>query len=443
MERLNRKPIVAIVGRPNVGKSSLYNRLLGRREAIVQDQPGITRDRIYGECTWNRRDFLLIDTGGMVPEDRGKLRKAIFAQAEKAIEEADLVLFVVDVKEGVTPLDMEIAEILRSSRTPVILVANKADNEKEEEAIGEFYELGLGDIYPLSAIHGRSSGELLDVVAESLPDYTPPHEDEPVSVSIVGRPNVGKSSLFNALVGEERAIVHDEPGTTRDSVDTHLEVDGDPFLLVDTAGLRRKSKVDEDVEYYSTLRAMGSLKRCQVALLVLDASATLSAQDQRIAGYLKQARKASIIVLNKWDIVQKEAGEGIRQAEEEIVEEIRGKLDFIPYSPVLKVSALTGAGIDGIFPAVRKAYGEFTRRIETSILNKVFHEAMQLRPPPSYKGQQLKLFYVVQRATAPPLFVLKVNSPKLLHFSYRRYLENRLRAQFGFEGTPVNLVLKA
>jgi GTP-binding protein len=437
------KPVVAIVGRPNVGKSALFNRLLGRREAIVQDEPGVTRDRIFGDCSWNRKDFQVVDTGGMVPDDDDKLRRQVFSQARKAIREAQLVLFVVDGKEGVSPLDREIAGILRNARTPVLLVANKIDNQQEEGGLYEFYELGLGDVIPVSAIHGRNSGDLLDAVVDLLPEYVPVKSPAPIAVAILGRPNVGKSSIFNALVGEERAIVDDEPGTTRDSIDTRVRIDNDTFLLIDTAGLRRKSRVEEDVEYYSTLRAMNSLSRCHVALLVLDGPQKLSAQDQRIAGYLKKARKASIIVLNKWDLVLEEAGRSASQHEEELTREIRAGLEFIDYSPFITLSAKTGMHVGDLFPLIRRVYGEFSRRIDTSLLNRVFHESLQLRPPPSYKGKQMKLFYASQRATMPPLFVLKVNSPDLLHFSYRRYLENRLRSAFGFEGTPVNIILKA
>lgn len=434
-------PVVAIVGRPNVGKSALFNRLTGRRTAIVQDTPGITRDRIYGLCEWTGNTFTVVDTGGIDPKDPDILRKQVHQQARVALEEAAVIMMVVDARAGVHPLDEEVAEILRKHGKPVLLVANKAESEVVENAAYEFYSLGLGDPFPVSAIHGVNTGDLLDKVLELLPEMAEEEETDEVSLVLVGRPNVGKSSMLNRLIGEERSIVHHEAGTTRDSVDTLIEFDGRPIRLVDTAGLRRKAKVEEDVEYFSSVRAARALERADVALLVLDAQDGVVAQDQRVAGEIHKQGKASVILVNKWDLLHEMAPDPtkIEAWKREFTKKLAADLDFLSYSPVLFVSALTGQNTDEILTAALEVAEETNRRVATPLLNQVIREAMALRPPPGYKGEHLKVRYASQRGVKPPTFALKCNSPKLVHFSYRRYLENQIRAAFGFVGTPIEL----
>lgn len=431
------RPVVAILGRPNVGKSALFNRLTGRRHSIVADIPGVTRDRIYGECEWGGRTMAVVDTGGMDPEDPDLLRQHVFAQARVALEEAAVLLFVVDGQAGVHPLDIELSDLLRRSQKPTLLLVNKSESPKVEAERFEFYQLGLGDPIPISAMHGTYTGDMLDMVLQLLPPRQPGEfAEQEMSVALVGRPNVGKSSLLNCLLGEERALVHHEAGTTRDVVDTLFEFEGRRIRLVDTAGLRRRSKVDEDIEYYSSLRSLQALQRSQIAMLVLDASEPVSAQDQRIAGEIQKANLASVIVVNKWDIMLKQANQ---KAKEKYMQSVASELDFIAYSPVIYVSARTGLETHDIMAAALDVHEQWSRRVDTSTLNLVIREAVNLKPPPSYKGQQLKVLYVSQPKTQPPTVVLKVNSPKLIHFSYRRYLENQLRAAFGFVGTPLIL----
>ena len=431
------KPVVAILGRPNVGKSALFNRLTGRRHSIVADIPGVTRDRIYGDCDWGGRTMAVVDTGGMDPEDPDLLRQHVFAQARVALEEAAVLLFVVDGQAGIHPLDLELADLLRRSQKPTLLLVNKAESPRVEADRFEFYQLGLGEPHPISALHGTFSGDVLDIVLQLLP---PRHADEEVghelAVALVGRPNVGKSSLLNRLLGEERSLVHHEAGTTRDVVDTMFEFEGTRIRLVDTAGLRRRSKVDEDIEYYSSLRSLQALQRSQVGMLVLDASEPITSQDQRIAGEIQKANLASVIVVNKWDVMLRQ---GSQKAQDKYIQSVASELDFLAYSPVIYVSAKTGLETNDILAAALDVHEQWQRRVETSTLNMVVREAVALKPPPSYKGQTLKVLYVSQPKTCPPTVVLKVNSPKLVHFSYRRYLENQLRAAFGFVGTPVIL----
>ncbi len=432
---------MAIVGRPNVGKSQLFNRLVGKRTAIVQDCPGITRDRIYGLCEWSGHKFAVCDTGGIDPNSPDILRKQVFRQAQTAVEEADLVLFVVDIREGLHSLDEEVAAVLRRSNKPLLLVANKAETLDAELGLSEFYVLGLGDPYPVSAMHGTSTGDLCDKILELLPEVEVENEEPETSIVIVGRPNVGKSSTLNRLIGEERSIVHDEAGTTRDSVDIYLEVNGRRVRLVDTAGLRRKARVDEDVEFYSSRRASQSLERADVAIMVIDAHDGVVAQDKRVAGEIHESGKASIIVVNKWDLVVDMAG-GTAQIEawkKKFVKRLAEDLDFMAYAPVLFTSALTGEGTEEILQAALDSADESHRRVPTPVVNQVIKEAMALRPPPSYKGEHLKVKYVSQGGEAPPTFVFKCNDPKLVHFSYHRYLENQLREAFGFVGTPIIL----
>ncbi|MBQ7528421.1 ribosome biogenesis GTPase Der [bacterium] len=445
--RLNSNAIVAIVGRPNVGKSSLFNRLVGGRRAIVEDTPGITRDRIYGICEWSGRVFTVCDTGGIDPNDPDILRRDIYKQAEFAVEEADLVLFVVDIRVGVHPLDEDVANILRRYKKPVILVANKAETLEVEANAVEFYALGMGDPYPISAIHGLSTGDLLDEIISKLPQEVKGTEEEEISIALVGRPNVGKSSTLNRLIGQERSIVHDAAGTTRDSVDVAIEYSGRAIRLVDTAGLRRQARVNEDIEYYSSLRASQSLERCDVAVLVIDAQDGIVAQDKRVAGDISEAGKPSVIVVNKWDLVRELAGVGeseggaqkIADWQQRFVKKLGKDLEFLAYSPVIFASALTGLGSEDILGAALEAYDESRRRVPTPLLNQIIKEAVALRPPPSYKGERLKIKYVSQRPTPPPRFTFKCNSPDLVHFSYKRYLENQLRETFGFVGTPIEL----
>ncbi|MHB2019291.1 MAG: ribosome biogenesis GTPase Der [Candidatus Xenobia bacterium] len=443
--------VVAIVGRPNVGKSSLFNRLLGTRHSIVEAEPGVTRDRVYGECEWNGRTFTLVDTGGMVPQEQRGMLKHILQQAQRAIAEADVVLFVVDVTAGIHPDDEDVARLLRGTSKPVRLLCNKVDTIQREPLMAEFYALGLGDPWPVSAVHGLGTGELLDEVLRLLP---PPPEEAPadrdvwdpdkdvslewegaIRVAIVGRPNVGKSSMTNLIVGDQRSIVDDVPGTTRDSLDTPLLIGEQRYIIIDTAGLRRPSRVKESVEYFSTVRAAKAIDRCDVALMVLDAVDGIAAQDQRVAGLVQEASKATIVIVNKWDLVK-------RGSKKAWIEKIRGEFDFLSWAPVLFTSTLTGTGAEQIFPTIDKVWAEFTKRIDTPVLNRLLQDAMLHRPPPTYKGQQLKLFYAYEEKVRPPTFVLRVNNVKLLHFSYKRYLENHLRAAFGFTGTPIRIELR-
>ena len=446
--RLNSNAMVAIVGRPNVGKSALFNRLTGERKAIVEDTPGITRDRIYGTCEWNGRTFTVCDTGGIDPNDPDILRRDIHQQAQTAVDESDLVLFVVDIRAGVQPLDEEVANILRRSKKPVLLIANKAETLDIETHAVEFYALGMGDPYPVSAIHGISTGDLLDAILERLPAEVKPSEEQEVSIALVGRPNVGKSSTMNRLIGQERSIVHDQAGTTRDSVETVVEYGDRVVRLIDTAGLRRQAKVDESVEFYSSVRASQSLEKADVAILVIDARDGVVAQDKRVAGDIHESGKPSVIVVNKWDLVRElagEEGEGlangakVEEWKQRFVKRLGKDLEFMAYAPVIFSSALTGDGVDEILEAALDSYDESCRRVPTPVLNQVVKEAVALRPPPSYKGERLKIKYVSQRPSAPPRFTFKCNSPDLVHFSYKRYLENQLREAFGFVGTPIDL----
>lgn len=432
------KPIVAIVGRPNVGKSALFNRITGRRIAIVEGEPGVTRDRIYADVDWTDRSFTLVDTGGMEHVPTKVFSRLAKEQAEIALAEASVLLFVVDCRAGITSDDLETAEVVRRSGKPVILVANKADDLEIAQSAMEFYSLGLGDPVPVSAEHGRGIGDLLDLVVSHLPDASPrDDDDEDIKVAVVGRPNVGKSSLVNRLIGEERSIVTDIPGTTRDAIDTVVEVDGQRFVLIDTAGIRRKSRIDEDIERYSVARAFQAIDRSDVCLLVLDANELVTEQDQRIVGYAHEAGKGIGIVVNKWDTIEKDDKTMIR-----FEEKIRDALKFVSYAPMIFTSALTGQRVHNIFALVRLIAENHSLRVSTGQLNRLLQEAQSLRQPPSDKGVRLRLFYMTQTGVKPPSFVLFVNDPKLMHYSYQRYLENQLREQFGFIGTPIVLRLR-
>ena len=430
------KPIVAIVGRQNVGKSTLLNRLAGKRVAIVEDLPGTTRDRVFADVSWQEVTFTLVDTGGLEPRPHSTIAQEVKEQVEIAIAEADAVIFLVDVKDGLTPSDLEIADRLRRSSKPILLVANKADNTKLEAGAVEFYELGLGEPLTISAYHGRGTAELLDKIIALLPAPSPTEaEAEVMKVAIVGRPNVGKSMLLNTLLGNERAIVDDIPGTTRDAIDTLFDFDGQGVLLIDTAGIRRRGRLGTGIEKYSVLRALRAIDRADVALLVLDATELVTAQDTHIAGYVQQAAKGIVLVVNKWDLV----------ADKNITEynnHIRRQLKFMSYAAVLYISAKFGQGVDRIMPEVSRVYQERFKRLPTAAVNSVVQQAAMVHNLPRAGTKQLKILYATQAEVNPPTFVFFVNDANLIHFSYRRYLENKLRQSFGFAGTPLRLVFK-
>jgi len=432
------KPVVAIVGRPNVGKSTLFNRLVGSRKAIVEDIPGVTRDRIYDVSEWLGRDFIIIDTGGIRMGDGEVFTREIKQQAELAVEEADVIIFVVDAQQGINPEDELVGNMLRRSKKPVVLAANKVENFDRQVEYYEFYRLGLGEPIPVSAMHGRNINELLDAVIASfgpVTDYA--EEEDAVKIAIVGRPNVGKSSLVNALLGEERVIVSDVPGTTRDSIDTPFEYGGHKYILIDTAGIRKKSRISDATERYSVIRSLKSVERADVVLIMLDASEGVSEQDQRIAGYVHEQGKANVVIVNKWDLIEKDG-----QTMNRFDEDIRSQLKFLSYCPILYVSALTRKRIFKIIELVDFVVEQHNRRIKTAELNQVINEAMLLNPLPGGGGKKVKIYYSTQVQTAPPVFVFFANYPEKVHFSYLRYLENVLRKNFGFEGTPIKLMVR-
>lgn len=432
------KPIVAIVGRPNVGKSTLFNRIAGKRLAIVEDQPGVTRDRLYADGEWGGREFTLVDTGGIEFAKADKILTQTCKQARLAIEEADVILFIVDAREGVTAGDEEIAGILRKTNKPVIIGANKGEVKPEKINLYEFYTLGLGEPILLSAVHGIGTGDLLQEVIEHLPEEVEdPYDQDDIKISIIGRPNVGKSSLVNALIGQERVIVSDVAGTTRDAIDTVFEKDGEKFVFIDTAGMRRKSKVEDPVERYSVMRSLRAVDRSTVSLVVIEATEGLIEQDKRIAGYAHEQGNASIIVVNKWDLVEKETN-----TMQEMTKKIKSELLFMPYAPIVFLSALTTQRVNKLFDVIVQVAEQHARRVPTSTLNEVVREATMMHAPPSDKGRRLKIFYATQIAVQPPTIALFVNDPELMHFSYLRYLENKFREAFGFEGTPMNLTLR-
>ncbi|MFC1931467.1 ribosome biogenesis GTPase Der [Chloroflexota bacterium] len=430
------KPIVAIVGRQNVGKSTLLNRIARKPLAIVENLPGTTRDRIFAPVFWQGVEFVLVDTGGLELESRSVIAQGIREQVEAAISEADVVLFLVDVKGGLVSSDLEMADILRRVSKPILLVANKADNTRLEAGAVEFYELGLGEPLGVSAYHGRGIAELLDKITVLLPAPLPDGtEVEAMKVAIVGRPNVGKSMLLNALVGGKRAIVDDTPGTTRDAIDTLFDFDGQSVLLIDTAGIRRRGRVGMGVERYSVIRALRAIERADIVLLVLDASELMTAQDMHIAGYIQQAAKGIVLTVNKWDLIDdKNLSVWNRY--------IRSKFKFMTYAPVMYISAKLGQGTGGIIPQVHQIYGERFKRVATAEVNGVIQQAIATHNLPRSGRKQLKVLYATQTEVNPPTFVFFVNDAKLMHFSYQRYLENKLRQAFGFAGTPVRLVFK-
>ena len=433
------KPIVAIVGRPNVGKSTLFNYIGKKRLSIVEDMPGVTRDRIYMDAEWIGREFTMIDTGGIELESTDSILTAMRHQAKLAMEEADVILFMVDSKAGLTSSDQEIADLLRNTRKPVILAVNKVDSPKNEYDIYDFYNLGLGEPIGISSANALNIGDLLDEIVKKLPENeTETEDDDIIKVAFIGRPNVGKSSMLNAILGEERVIVSDVPGTTRDAIDTHFTKDGGKFILIDTAGMRRKAKVELPVERYSVIRSLRAVDRSDVVLVMINAEEGITEQDKKIAGYAHEAGKGSIIVINKWDMIEKDSKSTLRWTET-----ARNELAFMQYAPVLFTSALTKQRVNRVIELVKFVADQHAMRISTSVLNQVIEDATAINPPPSEKGRRLKIYYATQAEVKPPTFVLFVNDAEIMHFSYLRYLENKLREAFGFEGTPIKLIVRS
>ena len=434
------KPLVAVVGRPNVGKSTLFNAIVNKRISIVEDIPGVTRDRIYFDAEWLNREFTMIDTGGIefITENSHVIPKMMRLQAELAIEEADVILFVVDGKQGIVPADEEVANILRASGKPVVLVVNKIDSVNQEPNIYEFYNLGLGDPIGISAKNLMNLGDLLDDTVKHFPPVgTNVDDEDTIHVAVIGRPNVGKSSLTNALLGQDRVIVSDVAGTTRDSIDTYWTHEGQKFVLIDTAGMRRKSKIEEAVERYSIVRSLRSVDRADIVVLVLDAQDGVTEQDKKIAGYAYEAGKGVVIVVNKWDLVEKD-----NKTQKEFTEKLRAELLFLSYAPILFVSAKTHQRVSKIMEVVKAVAETRTLRLSTSVLNEILRDAVLKNPPPTDKGKRLKIFYMTQVGIAPPTFAIFVNDEALMHFSYMRYLENRIRDYFIFEGTCLKFFLR-
>ena len=434
------KPLVAIVGRPNVGKSMLFNKLTGKRVSIVEDTPGVTRDRIYGDCEWCNRSFALVDTGGIEPGTENDMLKFMRRQAEIGIELADAIIMVVDVRSGVTAADQDVATMLRKSRKPVALAVNKCDSiGLVNPDVYEFYSLGIGDLFETSAVHGHGTGDLLDWVLENIPgEEEQEEESEIIQVAIVGKPNVGKSSLLNQILGEERVIVSNVAGTTRDAIDSYFENETGKYNLIDTAGMRRKSKVDDVIEKYSNLRSISAIERADVCLILVDANEGVTEQDTKIAGLVHEAGKAAIIVVNKWDAVDNKETNTMRDLEAQV----RNDLSYMLYAPVVFLSALTGQRVDKLFPMIQEVYKQNTSRITTGALNSILAEATSRVQPPTDKGRRLKIYYMTQAGTKPPHFVIFCNDARLFHFSYQRYLENQIREVFGLKGTPVRITIR-
>ncbi len=434
------KPLVAIVGRPNVGKSMLFNKLTGQRTSIVEDTPGVTRDRIYGTCEWCGRTFSLVDTGGIEPGTDSDMLKFMRRQAEIGIELADAIIMVADVRSGVTAADQDVAAMLRKSGKPVALAVNKCDSTGlvNPDAF-EFYSLGIGDLFETSAVHGHGTGDLLDWVLENIPDVEDEDDDDDViKVAIVGKPNVGKSSLLNRILGEERVIVSDVAGTTRDAIDSYFENETGKYCFIDTAGMRRKSKVDDAIEKYSNMRSISAIDRADVCLILIDANDGVTEQDTKIAGLVHEAGKAAIIVVNKWDAVADKETNTMRDMEAKI----RSGLSYMLYAPVIFISALTGTRVDKLFQLIQDVHAQNTMRITTGALNSVLADATARVQPPTDKGRRLKIYYMTQASTKPPHFVIFCNDARLFHFSYQRYLENQIREVFGLQGTPVRITIR-
>ncbi len=433
------KPIVAIVGRPNVGKSTLFNQIGKRRVSIVDDMPGVTRDRIYMDAEWLNHTFTMIDTGGIEFDDSDQILRSMRYQAQLAMDEADVIVFVVDGRAGLTSADEEVGHILRAAKKPVILAVNKVDSQQLEANIYEFYNLGLGDPMGISASNALGLGDLLDAIVEAFPETSgEDKEADEISIAVIGRPNVGKSSIVNALIGEERVIVSDVAGTTRDAIDTHFVADGIKFMLIDTAGMRRKGKIEEAVERYSVMRSLRAVDRADVVLMVIDAFEGITEQDKKIAGYAHESGKGVIIIVNKWDIFPNKDDKSTLR----FTEDLRGELGFLQYAPVLYTSALTHQRISRITELVKYVADQQSMRIQTSVLNELIRDAVSVNPPPSHRGKQLKIYFMTQADIQPPRFIIFVNDPELMHFSYLRFIENRLRESFGFEGTPLKLIVR-
>ena len=434
------KPLVAIVGRPNVGKSMLFNKLTGHRTSIVEDTPGVTRDRIYGECEWCGRSFSLVDTGGIEPGTENDMLKFMRRQAEIGIELADAIIMVVDVRSGVTAADQDVATMLRKSRKPVCLAVNKCDSIGHVNPdVYEFYSLGIGDLFETSAVHGHGTGDMLDWVLENIPaDDDEDEDDEIIKVAIVGKPNVGKSSLLNQILGEERVIVSNVAGTTRDAIDSYFENETGKYCFIDTAGMRRKSKVDDAIEKFSNMRTINAIERADVCLVLIDANEGVTEQDTKIAGLVHEAGKAAIIVVNKWDAVADKETNTMRDKEQGV----REGLSYMTYAPVVFLSALTGQRVDKLYPVIQDVHAQNTSRITTGALNSVLADATARVQPPTDKGRRLKIYYMTQASTKPPHFVIFCNDARLFHFSYQRYLENQIREVFGLNGTPVRITIR-
>ncbi|EGR8751397.1 ribosome biogenesis GTPase Der [Listeria monocytogenes] len=431
------KPVVAIVGRPNVGKSTIFNRIVGERVSIVEDVPGVTRDRIYNSAEWLGKEFNIIDTGGIDLSDEPFLEQ-IRAQAEIAIDEADVIIFITNGREGVTDADEQVAKILYRSNKPIVLAINKVDNPEMRDQIYDFYSLGFGEPYPISGSHGLGLGDMLDAVRAHFPkEEEEEYPDDTVKFSLIGRPNVGKSSILNALLGEDRVIVSDIAGTTRDAIDTTYTFDGQDYVMIDTAGMRKRGKVYESTEKYSVLRAMRAIERSDVVLVVINAEEGIREQDKRIAGYAHDAGRAIIIVVNKWDAINKD-----EKTINVWTEDIREQFQFLIYAPIVFVSAKTKQRLNNLFPLINQVSDNHSLRVQSSMLNDVISDAVAMNPSPMDKGKRLKIFYTTQVAVKPPTFVVFVNDPELMHFSYERFLENRIREAFPFEGTPIRVIAR-
>ncbi len=439
MSKNKRRPIVAIVGRPNVGKSTLFNCLAGERISIVKDTPGVTRDRIYTDVTWLDKSFTLIDTGGIEPDSKDIILSQMREQAQIAIDTADVIIFLVDVKQGLVDSDLNVANMLRKSKKPVVLVVNKVDSfEKFGNDVYEFYNLGIGEPFPISSVNRLGLGEMLDEVISHFDEqlYTE-EEDERPKVAIVGKPNVGKSSIINKLIGENRVIVSNIAGTTRDAVDTQVKYNGKEYVLIDTAGLRKKNKIEDELEHFMIVRTVAAVERCDVCVLVIDATEGITAQDAKIAGIAHERGKAMIIAVNKWDAIEKN-----NKTTNEFTKEIRTVLAYMPYAEILFVSAETGQRLPKLFETIDAVMENHAMRVQTGVLNEIMVEAVAMQQPPTDKGKRLKLFYITQVAVKPPTFVIFVNDKELMHFSYTRYIENKIRDTFGFRGTPLKFIIR-
>ena len=433
------KPIVAVVGRPNVGKSTLFNQIGKRRLSIVDDMAGVTRDRIYMDATWLDREFTLIDTGGIEIKSADKMLTQIRTQAKIAADEADVIVFVTDGRAGLTVDDEAVAKFLRTSDKPIVLAVNKIDDVRQDSDIYEFYNLGLGEPIGISASNALNLGDLLDAVVKNFPSAeVETRDDDEIRIAVIGRPNVGKSSLVNALLGEERVIVSDIPGTTRDAIDTHFFSDDTKFTLIDTAGMRKKSKIDEPVERYSVIRSLRAIDRADVVLMLIEAPVGVTEQDKKIAGYAHDSGKGCVIVVNKWDIFPNKHDRSTNR----FTDDLRERLGFLQYAPVVYASALTGQRVDRVTELVKFVAEQQSMRIQTSVLNELIRDAVAVNPPPSKKGKSAKIFFVTQADICPPRFIIFVNEPELMHFSYLRFIENRLRESFGFEGTPLKFIVR-